>query len=475
MLVASGQIGTIARLLPWHGRPAMRRRKSAGTPSATLVLCRDRWPHLFAGLAGALSFPLMVLLSIGSGLPFGIASALSVAYLAAATPHMGRRDMTRLMRVISSLSGIWAGSCIAGTAAGFVPAIFGLEASAAVLVTAVPFAARALVSRQADLVAMTGVEMACVETYAAGEAVIVVDPAGRILGSTWAARKAIGVFGQDNETCLLQLVHHADRQPLAAAMATVAQEKVVESCVVRFIEDCAAEPGMITLRPAAFGRLAVVLSVRQSTGLRRGFQCPDPIRIARSDTQERDRIAAQVEEVSRSGPGIGVDIREAVAFSVRLVRRDADRMNVTIESADACEDITIAIDRRSLVQVIVNLLGNAIKFSNHCGHVSIAVRKIPGAALVRISDNGIGIAAEDQERIFSFRGRAGDGSHQGHGLGLAIVRDIVENAGGSIVLSSEPGCGTTVDVRLPLADGHNATVACADSTDNDRSWQVAAE
>lgn len=475
MLVASGQIGLIARVPQLVGWQAMRRPQPAGMPNATLVLGRDRLLPLFAGLAGALSFSLMVVFSIGSGLPFGIASAVSVAYLAAATPRMGRREMTRLMRIIGSLSGIWAASSAVGVATGLVPAIFGFEVLTAILGAAVPVVAGIAAGRQADLIAMTGVEMACIETYAAGEAVFVVDPSGRMLGSTWAARKAAGLSGQCSETCLLQLVHDKDRQPLAAAIVRVAQGKSAESCVVRFIEDGTAEPDMITIKPAAFGRLAVVLSDRQGSGRHRSLENLDPIRIARRDTQMCDRLASPAGEPSQSGPRTSTEIRDAVAFSVRLVQRDADRMNVAIESADVSDDIAVAIDRRSLVQVIVNLLGNAIKFSNHCGQVSIAVRRLPGAALVRIVDSGIGIAAEDQERIFEYRGRAGDGSRQGHGLGLAIVRDIVENAGGSIVLSSEPGSGTTVDVRLPLADGLDNTVAQADSTFDDRSWQVAAE
>jgi signal transduction histidine kinase len=176
---------------------------------------------------------------------------------------------------------------------------------------------------------------------------------------------------------------------------------------------------------------------------------------------------------------IGLDafteVRDAVEFAVRLVERDAQRANVELLLADAGHGIDVAVDRRSLVQVLINLLNNAIKFSNNHSQVSIDIRQHPGAALLRIADRGIGIAAEDQQRIFNFRGRAGDGSRQGHGLGLAIVRDIVEDAGGSIVLSSEPGIGTTVDVRLPLADRDRRADPVKVSTDDDRSWQIAAE
>ncbi|HSM42911.1 MAG TPA: ATP-binding protein [Afifellaceae bacterium] len=450
------------------------------TPNANLVLCRDRGAYLIAGLAGALSFPLMVVAAIGSGLPFGVASSLSVAYLAAAAPRTADRETVRLMRIITGLAGLWSLSCIAGMAAGAMPALFGLEALAAAFVASVPFVARAIAGRRIDLVEMTGVEMGCLETYAAGEAVIVVDPVGRVLGSTWAARKATGMTDKDGRASLLQLVHGPDRQPLAAAMARVSKGNRVESCVVRFLEDDSTEPGMVTIRPAAFGRLAVVLSNgsgRENGALRR----PDPVQLARrtatEGTQSTNGSRSEMRYGNRNEMGLDAftEVRDAVEFAVRLVERDAQLANVEILLADAGHCVDVAIDRRSLVQVLINLLNNAIKFSNRHSQVNIDIRQRPGAALLRIADRGIGIAAEDQQRIFNFRGRAGDGSRQGHGLGLAIVRDIVEDAGGSIVLSSEPGTGTTVDVRLPLADRDRRADPVEVSTDDDRTWQIAAE
>jgi hypothetical protein len=474
MLVASGQIGTIGKAPLWRSMPLVRKAGSPVAPNANLVLCRDRGVYLFAGLAGALSFPLMVVAAIGSGLPFGVASSLSVAYLAAAAPRMADSETTRLTRIITGLAGMWSLSCIVSIAAGIMPALFGLESVAAAIVAAVPFATRAIAGRRVDLVEMTGVEMGCLETYAAGEAVIVVDPAGRLLGSTWAARKATGLTDHGGRTSLFQLVHGADRQPLAAAMAGVAEGGSVESCVVRFLEDASTEPAMITIKPAAFGRLAVVLST--ASGRAKGaFRCPDPIQLARRNAAEDTRSGATDENRHEPGPGTCTEVRDAVEFAMRVVQRDAQQANVTLDLADAGGGIDVAMARRSLVQVLINLLNNAIKFSNHYGQVSVDIRQLPGSALLRIVDRGIGIAPEDQQRIFSFRGRAGDGTRQGHGLGLTIVRDIVEDAGGSIVLSSEPGVGTTVDVRLPLADRERQGVAVQVSTDDDRSWQFAAE
>ena len=474
MLAASGQIGTIGKAPFWRVSPRVKGFGSPTTPNANLVFCRDRGAYLIAGLAGALSFPLMVVAAIGSGLPFGVASSLSVAYLAAAAPRMAGREKVRLMRILTGLSGLWSLSCVVGVAAGAMPALFGLEALAAAIVAAVPFVARAIAGRRIDLVEMTGVEMGCLETYAAGEAVIVVDPAGRMLGSTWAARKAIGMTDKGGRASLLQLVHGLDRQPLAAAMVRVSKGNRVESCVVRFLEDASTEPGMVTIKPAAFGRLAVILS--SGNGMEKGaLRRPDPIQLARRNATDSTQSEDRDQKPRELGCGAITEVRDAVEFAVRLVERDARRASVELLLADAGHGIDVAVDRRSLVQVLINLLNNAIKFSNRRGQVSIDIRQRPGAVLLRIADRGIGIAAEDQQRIFNFRGRAGDGSRQGHGIGLAIVRDIVEDAGGSIVLSSEPGIGTTVDVRLPLADRDRRAEAVEISTDDDRSWQVAAE
>jgi two-component system OmpR family sensor kinase len=107
-------------------------------------------------------------------------------------------------------------------------------------------------------------------------------------------------------------------------------------------------------------------------------------------------------------------------------------------------------DRLRLDQVFTNLIGNAVKYGEG-KPIDIYMRSDDGAALVSITDRGIGIAPADRERIFDrFERAVPESNYGGLGLGLWISRQIVEALGGAISLESEPGKGSTFTVRLPI-------------------------
>lgn len=108
-------------------------------------------------------------------------------------------------------------------------------------------------------------------------------------------------------------------------------------------------------------------------------------------------------------------------------------------------------DVELLQQLWLNLLSNAIKFTDPGGNVGIELRGIPaGDVCVEIIDDGVGMSPETQKRIFE-KFYQGDNSHarEGNGLGLSIVRRIVELHTGTIVYKSELGQGTICTVTLP--------------------------
>lgn len=107
--------------------------------------------------------------------------------------------------------------------------------------------------------------------------------------------------------------------------------------------------------------------------------------------------------------------------------------------------------RELLMQVWVNLLGNAIKFSEPGGRVGVKLEPLSSAVAVTISDEGIGISPEVQKRIFD-KFYQGDTSHktEGNGLGLAMVKRILELLGAGIEVESEPGHGAAFTVILPV-------------------------
>ncbi len=112
----------------------------------------------------------------------------------------------------------------------------------------------------------------------------------------------------------------------------------------------------------------------------------------------------------------------------------------------------ISADPLRLASAVENLVSNAIKYTHAGGMVSISAGVEGDELLIRVKDNGSGIAAEEQQKVFEpfFRGNQGRRFKQGMGLGLSIARDLVEAHGGRIRLESEPGKGSQFTIHLPL-------------------------
>jgi signal transduction histidine kinase len=113
----------------------------------------------------------------------------------------------------------------------------------------------------------------------------------------------------------------------------------------------------------------------------------------------------------------------------------------------------IKADADLLAQAVTNVLGNAIKYSPPGKDVGITVRTDGKDILIEVVDNGHGIAPEDVNRIFEkfYRvPRAESADQQGTGLGLTLVREIMESHGGQVTAQSELGRGSTFTLRLPI-------------------------
>jgi len=115
---------------------------------------------------------------------------------------------------------------------------------------------------------------------------------------------------------------------------------------------------------------------------------------------------------------------------------------------------TILADPDRLAQVLGNLLSNAIKYTPTQGHLSLTTGVSEKEVWLCVSDNGVGIMPEQQERIWEpfYRSQRGRRFPQGMGLGLAITKDIVQAHGGRISLSSQPDVGSRFTVYLPIYD-----------------------
>jgi signal transduction histidine kinase len=129
----------------------------------------------------------------------------------------------------------------------------------------------------------------------------------------------------------------------------------------------------------------------------------------------------------------------------------ARRLRLTVETPPHA--VVVRGDGSQLERVLFNLLSNAVKFTAEGGAVSVATSCQGGRAEITVTDDGMGIPAGEQARVFErfFRSStAQERAAPGTGLGLAITRSIVERHGGTVGLRSCPGKGTTFRVRLPL-------------------------
>jgi signal transduction histidine kinase len=125
-------------------------------------------------------------------------------------------------------------------------------------------------------------------------------------------------------------------------------------------------------------------------------------------------------------------------------------------TCDAGAVSAVQADRGRMFQLVDNLVSNAIKFTPAGGDVRISVTPVNGVVRLEVADTGIGIAPQEQHRLFDRFFRASTASeHQipGTGLGLYITRAIVEAHGGSIAVRSDPGEGTSFSVELPARSG----------------------
>lgn len=146
------------------------------------------------------------------------------------------------------------------------------------------------------------------------------------------------------------------------------------------------------------------------------------------------------------------ELDEIAAEAIEAARPAAAGKNIEFQF-EAGSAITLEADRARIAQVLDNLLSNAVKFTPAGGRISVRTFPDGDDAVIEVTDDGIGIAPDDQKRLFErfFRAEAAtDSAIQGTGLGLAIVKAIVDAHGGSIAVDSAPVRGTTFRVHLPF-------------------------
>jgi len=150
---------------------------------------------------------------------------------------------------------------------------------------------------------------------------------------------------------------------------------------------------------------------------------------------------------------VEVDLERLAAETVSTIDPLAVQREIRLES-DVPSGLAVRADRLRLKQVLLNLLGNAVKFTPAGGVVRLTACPQGGAVCVVVQDTGVGIPPEEHEMIFAGFHQVGcstRGIREGAGLGLAIVRRLIEQQGGKIWVESEPGQGSRFTFRLPAS------------------------
>lgn len=179
--------------------------------------------------------------------------------------------------------------------------------------------------------------------------------------------------------------------------------------------------------------------------------------------QESDRLSRLINnllDLSRIEAGrvqwemVSVDVRQVVEDSCALVRHQANRRGLVVQ-VDVADRLRVVGDKDKLTQALTNLLSNAIKFSQSGGSVRLSASRRDDNVEIHVEDDGIGIAPEHHKLIFENFHQVDASTPRevkGSGLGLSIVRGIVEAHGGTVRVGSRPGRGSTFIITLPAPE-----------------------
>lgn len=181
--------------------------------------------------------------------------------------------------------------------------------------------------------------------------------------------------------------------------------------------------------------------------------------IIRKESERLTHLINNVLDFSRMDAGVKeynfqeTDLVEVVRNALETYKIQINEEGFKIESELPEESIRLNIDRDATSQVILNLLNNAVKYSDQEKYIGVKVSKSSEFAIISVTDHGVGISKDELKKIFEKFYRASTGRTKetsGSGLGLTLAKHITEAHGGTIEVESEVGKGSRFTVKLPL-------------------------
>ncbi len=196
--------------------------------------------------------------------------------------------------------------------------------------------------------------------------------------------------------------------------------------------------------------------------LRKKRKVPEYLQILSSTKEEVGRLRDLVDNLlflARNDQGKQaiqterVEIVDVLSSVISTLKPSIDKKNLHLSFEPSEDNLIIEGQLLGIRQLFLNLLDNAVKYSKKSGSIWVTITKNNPYASISIRDNGIGIATENQEKIFDrfYRVDVSRSSIKGYGLGLSISKSIIEKHKGQLSIKSEFGKGTTFTVNLPLA------------------------
>lgn len=149
-----------------------------------------------------------------------------------------------------------------------------------------------------------------------------------------------------------------------------------------------------------------------------------------------------------------VPLQRVVTACLADYEARAEAAQIELQNVVGSDSVVVRADEESLLQIFSNLVDNAIKYTPSGGTISVCCHQELGEAVIEVSDTGIGIAPKHLERLFERFYRVDKARSRelgGTGLGLSIVKHLCQTMGGSVLVESKPGQGSTFQVRIPLA------------------------
>ncbi|MDH3195317.1 MAG: ATP-binding protein [Hyphomicrobiales bacterium] len=435
---------TWLNLIPIHWLERIGRR----------LACRSRLAGFFGiesengltGLIALVALPAAFVASLASSLPLAFPVALATINLSIAgecrnAPNRAGAAELSLALLLTLVAVFFVVLAINGSAR--FEALAG--ATTSLVFAALPAILRHLMAAGSEDRSFLSRDVEGLDRLMPDERIAIVERNGRVAALSRSVIRQFAASGLKPGTDLCHLINILDRPLFLNALDTAGQqEQIISLRLNAELLPREQEVPRIDLSLAAIDSKTVIARLHDLPP-----QLPDRVRPDRTSGS----AGQSAETVAAAG---ACDLEEAVRFTIRLLASDADKHGVRVmmrERPDRDGETALLANCSARVarQIALNVIGNAIKFSHAGGHVTIETDIDGQCGLLRVRDQGIGIAEQDREALFCPHKRGSGRDRPGWGLGLAIVGDLVAGCDGRIAVESAPGKGTTVTIRFPLA------------------------